>query len=168
MKGNYLERALFVVAGRHCGKSTQLRSMFLDVRLGTSGEIPKDRKLKDFHVLTNDRFLYLRLSSPHETEGIFERIPQKDESENRRRRKELGEALEFCLCVAGPGSQRKNSRGISEPGPEIRIPSKARRVGFVTPTPSPSFCGGMLDRCSHSHGQRALAGRFLLAPNGRF
>ena len=66
MKDKYLERALFVVAGRHCGKSTQLRSMFRDVRLGTGGEIPKGLKLREWYRLTNERSLYLRLSSPHE------------------------------------------------------------------------------------------------------
>ena len=66
MNDKYLERVVFVVAGRHRGKSTQLRSMFRDVRLGTAGKIPKDRKLKDFYRLTNERFLYIRLSSPPE------------------------------------------------------------------------------------------------------
>ncbi|HKW35855.1 MAG TPA: hypothetical protein VJN92_22810 [Candidatus Acidoferrum sp.] len=66
MTMHHLERVLFVVAGRHCGKSTQLRSLFRDVPLGNGGEIPSERKAKDFHRLTNERFLYLRLSSPHE------------------------------------------------------------------------------------------------------
>jgi hypothetical protein len=42
MNDKYLERVLLVAAGRHRGKSTQLRSMFRDVRLGTAGKIPKD------------------------------------------------------------------------------------------------------------------------------
>jgi hypothetical protein len=66
MSDRHLERVLFLIDGRHCGKSTQLRSIFLDVRLGTDGVIPRKRKLKDFHRLTNDRFLYLRLSSPQD------------------------------------------------------------------------------------------------------
>jgi len=66
MQRHYLERVLFVVGNRHCGKSTQLRSMFRDVRLVRTVAFPKDRKLADLHRLTNDRFLYLRLSSPHE------------------------------------------------------------------------------------------------------
>jgi hypothetical protein len=70
MQRHHLERVLFVVGNRHCGKSTQLRSMFKDVRLSTAGSIPKDRKLADFHRLTNDRFLYLRLSSPHAEAGV--------------------------------------------------------------------------------------------------
>jgi len=38
MNDHYLERALFVVGNRHTGKSTHLRSMFLDVRLGATGK----------------------------------------------------------------------------------------------------------------------------------
>jgi hypothetical protein len=66
MQRHHLERVLFMVGNRHSGKSTQLRSMFRDVRLGLRGSIPKGGKRADFHMLTNDRFLYLRLSSPHE------------------------------------------------------------------------------------------------------
>lgn len=44
MNDRYLERVLFVVGNRHTGKSTQLRSMFLDVRLGSNGQIPTERK----------------------------------------------------------------------------------------------------------------------------
>jgi hypothetical protein len=36
----YFERALFIVGEQNSGKSTQLRSMFRDVRLGTSGIVP--------------------------------------------------------------------------------------------------------------------------------
>ena len=51
MKDHCLERVLFVVGTRHSGKSTQLRSMFRDVRFGTGGIIPKQRKLDDFYRL---------------------------------------------------------------------------------------------------------------------
>jgi hypothetical protein len=39
MTNHHLERALFVVAGRHRGKSTQLRAMFLDARFGNDGVV---------------------------------------------------------------------------------------------------------------------------------
>jgi hypothetical protein len=48
MQKHYLERVLFIVGNRHCGKSTQPRSMFRDVRLGTAGRIPIERKFDDF------------------------------------------------------------------------------------------------------------------------
>lgn len=62
----YLERALFVVAPPNSGKSTQLRAMFLDRRLGNGGRIPKNNSLVDTYHLSNERRLYLRLTSPHE------------------------------------------------------------------------------------------------------
>ena len=64
-----LERALFVVAPQDSGKSTQLRSMFLDRRLGNDGEIPPSSEkpnLPETYYISNERRLYLRLTSPHE------------------------------------------------------------------------------------------------------
>jgi hypothetical protein len=66
MPSYYFERALFVVGEPNSGKSNQLRSMFRDVRLGTDGNIPGGKKLHDFYRLSNERCLYLRLTSPHE------------------------------------------------------------------------------------------------------
>lgn len=62
----YFERALFVVGEANSGKSNQLRSMFRDIRLGTAGNIPRERNLQEFYRLSNERCLYLRLTSPHE------------------------------------------------------------------------------------------------------
>lgn len=62
----WMERALFVVGPGGAGKSTALRSMFLDRRLGMRGDVPTTRKVKEFHALSNERWLYLRLTSPHE------------------------------------------------------------------------------------------------------
>lgn len=64
-----LERALFVVAPQDSGKSTTLRSLFQDRRLGTNGKMPPaatKRKLQATYYLSNERQLYLRLTSPHE------------------------------------------------------------------------------------------------------
>ncbi len=60
------ERALFVVGEPNSGKSNQLRSMFRDVRLGTGGHLPAGRRLDEVYRLSNERSLYLRLTSPHE------------------------------------------------------------------------------------------------------
>ena len=62
----HFERALFVVGEPNSGKSNQLRSMFRDVRLGTGGNIPTGRRLDEVYRLSNERSLYLRLTSPHE------------------------------------------------------------------------------------------------------
>jgi hypothetical protein len=66
MPSYYFERALFVVGDPNAGKSNQLRSMFRDVRLGTGGIIPRQKKLPELYRLSNERCLYLRLTSPHE------------------------------------------------------------------------------------------------------
>lgn len=65
----FVERALFVVAPQDSGKSTTLRSMFLDRRLGSNGIPPpssEQRRLAETYNLSNERRLYLRLTSPHE------------------------------------------------------------------------------------------------------
>lgn len=61
-----LERALFVVAPRDSGKSTQLRSMFRDRRLGSRGAIPTANNIAENYYLSNERRLHLRLTSPNE------------------------------------------------------------------------------------------------------
>jgi hypothetical protein len=40
--------------------------MFRDVRLGTGGNLPTGRRLDEVYRLSNERSLYLRLTSPHE------------------------------------------------------------------------------------------------------
>ncbi len=62
-----IERFLFVVGAPNSGKSTQLRSLFIDPRLGTNGQIPTSRNVKPHYKLSIDRGLYLRLTSPHES-----------------------------------------------------------------------------------------------------
>jgi hypothetical protein len=66
MPSYHFERALFVVGEPNSGKSNQLRSMFRDARLGTGGDIPTERRLPELYRLSNERCLYLRLTSPHE------------------------------------------------------------------------------------------------------
>jgi hypothetical protein len=71
----HFERALFVVGEPNSGKSNQLRSMFRDVRLGTRGDIPTARKLDEVYRLSNERSLYLRLTSPHSALGYRSPAP---------------------------------------------------------------------------------------------
>ena len=106
MTKHHLERVLFVVAGRHCGKSTQLRSLFRDVRLGNGGEIPSDRKLKDFHRLSNERFLYLRLSSPHELKESPKQFLRKTREKVEDAQVALGRRWNFA-CALQAGASNK-------------------------------------------------------------
>lgn len=62
----HVERALFVVGDPNSGKSVQLRSMFRDLRFASQGKIPTARNLPNSCALSNERWLYLRLTSPHE------------------------------------------------------------------------------------------------------
>jgi len=66
MSAYHFERALFVVGKPDSGKSAQLRSMFQDVRLGCGGVIPTAAKVTEVYRLSNERCLYLRITSPHE------------------------------------------------------------------------------------------------------
>src|SRR5438105_3312774 len=66
MPNYHFERALFVVLEQDSGKSRQLRSMFRDLRMGNNGIIPPPSNLKKIYRLTNERCLFLRISSPHE------------------------------------------------------------------------------------------------------
>ncbi len=66
-KNIYFERALFILGDSDSGKSIQLRSMFLDWRLGTTGKIPTTNNIRDSYPLSNERWLHIRLSSPHES-----------------------------------------------------------------------------------------------------
>jgi len=76
-KSSIIERVLLVAGAPDTGKSVQLRSMFLDPRLGTDGRIPDGRKLRETYRLSASRNLYLRLSSPHEMGETAEKFLAK-------------------------------------------------------------------------------------------
>lgn len=133
MKEKYLERVLFVVAGRHCGKSTQLRSMFRDVRLGMKAEIPKDHKLKDFHRLTNESFLYLRLSSPHELKESPREFLSKTKAKIDGAGPEWGRRWNFaCALQAEAANKMPDSLETVESFVECLEPERTR-VAFPNP-----------------------------------
>ena len=79
MSSIYFERALFLLGDSNTGKSTQLRSMFLDKRLGSGGAIPSSRNLKNSYPLSNERWLYVRLTSPHEANETMDEFLKKCE-----------------------------------------------------------------------------------------
>ena len=76
----YVERALFLIGDQNTGKSTQLRSMFLEWRLGNQGQVPTAANLPETYPLSNQRWLYLRLTSPHETGEKLEDFLNKCDS----------------------------------------------------------------------------------------
>ena len=74
-----IERILLVAGAQNTGKSVQIRSMFLDPRLGTSGQIPGAPNLPNSYSLSPSRRLYLRLMSPHEAREDLDRFLEKIE-----------------------------------------------------------------------------------------
>jgi len=80
----YIERALFVVAYRNGGKSTHLRSMFADSRFHTSGVIPSPAETSKTVDLSNERHLFIKIMSLHETnrtlKNYFDKIEDKCKS----------------------------------------------------------------------------------------
>jgi len=70
--------------------------MFRGVRLGPGGSIPKDRKLADFHRLTNDRFLCFRLRSPHELKETPRGFLRKTANKIKAANSEFGRRWNFA------------------------------------------------------------------------
>lgn len=90
-----LERALFIVAPQDSGKSTTLRSLFQDRRLSTHGVPPSSsaqKRLPEIYYISNERRLYLRLTSPHEFGETSEEFIEKTKNK-------MGSGR---WCFAGP------------------------------------------------------------------
>ena len=80
-QSRYVERAMFLLGEQNTGKSTQLRSMFLDQRLGSAGQVPGAHNLANSYALSNERWLYLRLTSPHEAGETMDEFLDKCHSQ---------------------------------------------------------------------------------------
>lgn len=108
----YVERALFMIGDQGTGKSTQLRSMFQDWRLGTWGDIPKARNPRNAYALSNERWLYLRMTSPDETNEDMARFLEKCEKNMRKRKKTgwpkrwLARRWNFAGALQHPGNKK--------------------------------------------------------------
>ncbi|MGO8761385.1 MAG: hypothetical protein ACLP2P_15470 [Desulfobaccales bacterium] len=126
-----IERALFVVAPQDSGKSTQLRSIFLDHRFGMDGKIPKSSEqtnLPDTYYISNERFLYLRLTSPHEN----------DENPDEFISKTRNKMVSGRWCFAGP-FQVEAFKRMPDVVESVRLFAQAFepervRVVFLSPT----------------------------------
>lgn len=131
----YFERALFVVGPQESGKSTQLRYMFKDKRFGTTRPVPPNTsKPPEFIYFSNERGLYLRLTSPHEynedTKAFLEKIVRK----TKRGRWNFAGALQIGEFGKMPDLEECIKDFIGKLNPE-RI-----RICFL----SPVHGGGML------------------------
>jgi|ERR1051325_1499477 hypothetical protein len=122
-----LERALFVVAPPDSGKSTQLRSMFLDRRLGTEGNVPADRKIPDCYYISNERRLHLRLTSPHE----YNETP---EEYMRKAKAKMGSGRWCFACAFQPDAHSKMPDVVQSVRSFIAAFEPERvRVAFLSP-----------------------------------
>ena len=91
-----IERVLLVAGAQNTGKSVQMRSMFLDPRLGTSGQIPEAPNLPNVYALSPYRRLYLRLTSPHELRESSDRFLEKiEENTDGRYRWNVASAVQI-------------------------------------------------------------------------
>jgi hypothetical protein len=81
----HFERVLFVVGNQNSGKSTLLRSMFVDVRFGRNRHVPgQGVKIIPTFALSNERGLKVRLTSPHETHETLDVFFRKIDREMER------------------------------------------------------------------------------------
>jgi hypothetical protein len=133
MTNFYFERAQFVVGEQDSGKSTQLRSMFRDVRLGTGGHIPDARNLPEIYRLSNERALYLRITSPHEWDESLEEF--LDKTEEKMRSKALVEGRRWAFaCALQPGADKQMPDVTTTCGSFTRRFNPERlRVVFLSP-----------------------------------
>lgn len=112
-KARYVERALFLIGDPNTGKSTQLRSMFLDWRLGHEGQVPKAPNLQEIYPLGNERWLYLRLTSPHESNETLEKFLDKCDKK---------------MCPSEAGGSRWNFAGPLQVSSTDNLPEGPRKV----------------------------------------
>jgi len=78
---SYLERALFVIGDPGSGKSTQIRSMLQDKRFGEGRVRPTRRNLPNTYWINENRFVYVRLTSPQETQETIDNFVEKCDNE---------------------------------------------------------------------------------------
>lgn len=103
MASFYFERALFVVGEQDSGKSTQLRSMFRDIRLRIDGTpastVPESPNLPEMYRLSNERSLYIRISSPHEKGETLRAFLRKTEDKMAARTPSEGRRWNFACAI---------------------------------------------------------------------
>lgn len=94
------ERALFVLGKQNAGKSTRIRNMYEDVRMGRNGVVPQ-KTVRSFPVvyLSQERRLYVRVQSPEEAgetlAEFFTKIENAIERDGPRRRWNSVIAVQF-------------------------------------------------------------------------
>ncbi len=133
MKFHYAQRAFFVVGEPNSGKSTQLRSIFRDVRLGTDGKIPRGRrKIPETYRLSNECCLYFRLTSPHEMGESLNEFLDKTEDIIKRNTQRGRRWSVFCALQPYPAKRMPDVVRICDAFLR-RFKSERLRVAFLRP-----------------------------------
>ncbi len=127
MAVHYLERVLFIAGAQNSGKSIQLRSMFKDMRFGTEGQIPDSRNIPETVVLSHDRNLYLRLTSPHERGQDIEDFVRLTKVKTSAGRWCFAGALQVASAGKMPDIAQTVRRFVSQLSPE------RTRICFLSP-----------------------------------
>ncbi|WP_080400492.1 hypothetical protein [Burkholderia ubonensis] len=96
----HLERIMFVVGEQNAGKSTELRGMFVDPKFGSRGAVPTEKRLR-LVLLSRERCLFIRLTSPHETKQDIEQFIGTIDAA-RRRAARLGFRRFNVACALQP------------------------------------------------------------------
>jgi hypothetical protein len=78
-----VERVMLVIGEPDAGKSTTLRSLFVDPRFGTNGTVPTESRIR-IVGLSRERCLFMRLTSPHETRQNIDQFVKTIEAAQRR------------------------------------------------------------------------------------
>ena len=159
-----LERALFIVAPQDSGKSTTLRSLFQDRRLGTDGIPPSSsdqRRLPEIYYLSNERRMYLRLTSPHESGETPEEFIEKTKNK-------MGSGR---WCFAGPfqpDAFRNMPDVVASVKAFIRAFEPERlRVAFLSPNRHGQEVDTFLPPCDLRKDLLSIAGVEVLCMDGR-
>lgn len=130
-KTPYIERVQFIIGERNAGKSTQIRSMFQDIRMYTDRHIPTKRKLPDFTYLSQERGLYVRITSPHEYNETVDEFFDKTETKMEGQ----GWLRGNFICPLHPGPYKKITISTVELIQRFydRFKPERIRVAFLNP-----------------------------------
>ncbi len=137
----YFERALFIIGEPRSGKSTEIRSMFRDVRLGTQGIVPDAQNLAEMYRLSNERCVYIRLTSPHEMGECIDQEPNgeavkfldKTEGKIIANTPHVGRRWNF-VCPLQPNATKNMPNVVGAVGAFVkRFDPERTRVLFLSP-----------------------------------
>jgi hypothetical protein len=147
--GFHFERALFVIGDQDTGKSAQLRHIFQDVRFHRNGEVPTGAdapRLSEMYRISNERALYLRLTSPHEMKETVKEFLDKTEDKISRNLN-LGRRWNFAGSLQPTAANNMPSAAAAIVAFMQRFHPERARAVFLNP-----------DRHGGAHVQAFLSG----------